>query len=82
MHEAHRLHLALDGFGHELFDFERRGARVGADQRRTLDDEYRVLLLAQRNEAQAPPASRTKRKNQTTFLFFNEYSGRLIVVSV
>ena len=26
----------------------------------------------------APPASRTKRKNQTTFLFFSEYSGRLI----
>ena len=24
MHEAHRLHLALDGFGHELFDFEPR----------------------------------------------------------
>ena len=41
MHEAHRLHLALDRFGHKLFDFERRGARVGADQRRTLDDEYR-----------------------------------------
>ena len=81
MHEAHRLHLALDRFGHKLFDFERRGARVGADQRRTLDDEYRVLLFSQRNEAQGS-ARRMKRKNQTTFLFFNEYSGRLIVASV
>lgn len=82
MHEAHRLHLALDRFGHKLFDFERRGARVGADQRRTLDDEYRVLLFPSVTKPKAPPASRTKRKNQTTFLFFNEYSGRLIVASV
>jgi hypothetical protein len=67
MHEAHRLHLALDGFGHELFDFERRGARVGADQRRTLDDEYRVLLLAQRNEAQGSARQQDEKEKPNDF---------------
>lgn len=67
MHEAHRLHLALDRFGHKLFDFERRGARVGADQRRTLDDEYRVLLLAQRNEAQGSARQQDEKEKPNDF---------------
>ena len=50
MHAAHRLHLAFDGFGNERFDFERRSAREVADQGRTLDDENRILLLAQGRE--------------------------------
>lgn len=82
MHQPHRLHLAFDRLGNELFDLQRRGSGIGADQRRTFDDERRILLFAQRDEAEAPPASRTKRKNQTTFLFFSEYSGRLMTVSL
>gem|GEM_PF-6153880 len=52
VHEAHRLHLAFDGFGDQLLDLLRRSPRIGADERRRLDDEDRILLLAQRGEAQ------------------------------
>ena len=52
MHAAHRLHLAFDGFSDKLLDLLRRGPRIGADERRRLDDEDRILLLAQRGEPQ------------------------------
>ena len=50
VHAAHRLHFAFDRLGDELFDLGGRGARIGADERSALDDEDRVLLLAQREE--------------------------------
>ena len=82
MHQPHRLHLAFDRLGNELFDLQRRGSGIGADQRRTFDDERRILLFAQRDEAEGAASKQDERKNQTTFLFFSEYSGRLMTVSL
>ncbi len=50
-HVAHRLHLAADGFGDELLHLKGRSARIGADERRALDDEGGVFLLAEAHEA-------------------------------
>ena len=50
--QSHRLNLAFDRLGDELLDLPGRGSRIGADERRRLDDEDRVLLLAQRGETQ------------------------------
>ena len=82
MHQPHRLHLAFDRLGNELFDLQRRGSGIAADQRRTFDDDVESSFLPSVTKPRAPPASRTKRKNQTTFLFFSEYSGRLMTVSL
>lgn len=65
-----------------LFDLQRRGSGIGADQRRTFDDERRILLFAQRDEAEGAASKQDEKENQTTFLFFSEYSGRLMTVSL
>ena len=71
MHAAHRLHLAFDRLGDEFFDLLRRGPGIEEQTvTRFFDDEYRILFLSQRGEAQRSPRQQDERKNQTTFLFF------------
>lgn len=76
MHQPHRLHLAFDRLGNELFDLQRRGSGIGADQRRTFDDERRILLFAQRDEAEGAASKQDEKEKPDDFFIFQRIFGQ------